>query len=143
MTVNPKKAIPHGNNIFNNLNEDWERRINKYDYDDDSLSDVGSDDGQSGFAIEFRELEFDDDKRQSSLNDDSASLGTMGIQFPQDFIHEDSENSADLTDIPTRVIQQGKVPGPTAVLASLVTSMLSAPDGYPSLKLPPPIESLT
>ena len=39
------KVIPQGNNILNNLNDDWEQIINTYDYDDLSLSDVGSDDG--------------------------------------------------------------------------------------------------
>ena len=82
-------------NILNNLNDDWEQRINKYDYDDDSLSDIESDDGQSGFAIEFGELDFENDKRRSNLNDDTASLGTMGLKFPTDFIDLDADDSDD------------------------------------------------
>ena len=37
--------------ILSNLNEDWNQRINKYEYDDDSLSDDESDDSMGGFAI--------------------------------------------------------------------------------------------
>ena len=136
------KVIPQGNNILNNLNDDWEQRINKYDNDDDSLSDIGSDDGQSGFAIEFGELDFDNDKRLSNLNDDTASLGTMGIQFPPDFIHDDSDNSDAGKDTPNRGTQQGSIPGPASVLASLITPSSSAPEVSSSLKLPPKIESL-
>ena len=139
---NSNKVIPQGNNILNNLNDDWEQQINTYDYDDDSLFDIGSDNGQSGFAIEFGELDFTNDGRLSNLNDDTASLGTMGIQFPTNFIDLDADDSDDGKNTPIRGAKQGSIPGPASDFASLITPSTSGPEEYSSLKLPPKIQSL-
>ena len=137
------RVTPLGNNILNNLNDDWEQQINKYDYDDDSLSDIESDDGQSGFAIEFGELDFENDKRRTNLNDDTASLGTMGLQVPTDFVDLEADDSDDgEKNTPIRGVKQGTIPGPASEFASLITPSLSGPEDYSSLKLPPKIQSL-
>ena len=135
--IKSNKVVPHGNNILNNLNEDWEQRINKYDYDDYSLSDVGSEDEQGGFAIEFGELDFDNNKKKSNLNDDSASLGTMGIQFPPEFIHEDSDKPKNIHDNPIQGIQQGIA----HTIASLVAYNPPDTNEITHLKASPSIET--
>ena len=58
------RVVPNGSNILSNLNEDWNQRINKYEYDEDSLSDDESDNGMGGFAIEFGNLDFDNNNRK-------------------------------------------------------------------------------
>ncbi len=48
-----------------------------------------------GFAIEFGNLDFDNNNRKSNLNDETRSLGTMNMQFPPDFVQDDDDDDSD------------------------------------------------
>ena len=87
------RVVPNRNNILSDLNKDWDQRINRYEYDDDSLSDNDSDDEMGGFAIEFGNLDFDNNNRKSNLNDETRSLGTMNIQLAGNFVQDDDDDS--------------------------------------------------
>ena len=87
--------VPNRNNILKDLNKDWNQRINRYEYDDDSLSDNDSDEGIVGFAIEFGNLDFDNNNRKSNLNDETRSLGTMNLQLAGNFVQDDDEDESD------------------------------------------------
>ena len=58
------RVVPNRNNILSDMKKYWNQRINKYEYDDDSLSDNDSDDGMGGFAIEVGNLDFDNSNRK-------------------------------------------------------------------------------
>ena len=131
------RVIPNGNNLLNNLNEDWDQRINKYDYDDDSLSKAESDDGMGGFAIEFGNLDFDNHNRKSNLNDDTGSLGTMNIQLPTDFVHEDYDDSDHTSETKLHGIRQGESPDPANYLVDPPMVTPTPPDWNTSHEPPP------
>jgi len=89
------RVVPNRNNILSDLNKDWNQRINKYDYDDDSLSDNESDDEMGGFAIEFGNLDFDNNNRKSNLNDETRSLVTMNMELHPKFVQENDDGDSD------------------------------------------------
>ena len=103
--------------------------------------EAGSDDGMGSFAIEFDNLDFDNHNRKSDLNDNTGSLGTMNIQSPLDFVHEDEDDSEQILEKNLRGIRQGK----SMVLAyylvdpSMVTP--TPPEWNRRIIDPPPIEN--
>ena len=136
------RVVPNGSNILSNLNEDWNQRINMYEYDDDSLSDDESDDGMGGFAIEFGNLDFDNNNRKSNLNDETRSLGTMNIQLPLDFVQDDDDDDSDQSlETKPYGLRQGEAQGPASYLMdpSMVTP--TPAEWNTRVVHPPPIEN--
>ena len=136
------RVVPNGSNILSNLNEDWNQRINMYEYDDDSLSDDVSDDGMGGFAIEFGNLDFDNNNRKSNLNDETRSLGTMNIQLPLDFVQDDDNDDSDQSlETKPYGLRQGEAQGPASYLMdpSMVTP--TPAEWNTRVVHPPPIEN--
>ena len=84
-----KKVVPSKTNMLINLDEDWDQAL--IGQDEESLSDVESsnDDEYGGFSIEFGDLKLENDDRVGNI-EDSASIGTLGIPKPPDFIDPDT-----------------------------------------------------
>ena len=55
-------------------------------------------DDYNGFSIEFGTLNLDARGTKTTLQDDSASVGSMGFQKPMDFTNTPNDNSIDVSD---------------------------------------------
>ena len=102
------KVIPNGNNPLQQVNRDWEQRVDNTE--GLSISDIDSDEELEGFAIEFGDMDLNNETRKSNLGEDSASLGTLGLAKPADFIvpsdsSDSSEASTSSTESPHKQLK--------------------------------------
>ena len=135
------RVVPNRNNILSDLNKDWDQRINRYEYDDDSLSDNDSDDEMGGFAIEFGNLDFDNNNRKSNLNDETRSLGTMNMQLAGDFVQDDDDDSDQSQGRKMYGQRQGEGQGPATHFMNQQMVTPTPAEWNTKLPEPPPIEN--
>lgn len=85
-----RAVVPDGNNLLNVL--DQQGKLDDMDSDESGYEDVSAD---QGFVIEFGSLELEDEyaDRTRILQDDSASVGTMGFAVTPGFIDPDNRIS--------------------------------------------------